>query len=188
LVWLAWFLLQWIARFRNHLVREEHGIDAGIPVLGQLLQLYVDTPITSNLLLSSEKGAIWYHQALWKETRFCGTPKISIDITSSHDQWQVVAYLFGVDGLTKIGTLLSHGVATCWNCTAGVRQTRTFELRTMCKDVGYPTMSGLGLALNLYSDLYQPANSADDFSVMLHYSDDFYLEMPVVDSTARAVV
>jgi len=164
------------------------GIDAGIPVLGQLLQLYVDTPITSNLLLSSEKGAIWYHQALWKETRFCGTPKISIDITSSHDQWQVVAYLFGVDGLTKIGTLLSHGVATCWNCTAGVRQTRTFELRTMCKDVGYPTMSGLGLALNLYSDLYQPANSADDFSVMLHYSDDFYLEMPVVDSTARAVV
>ena len=63
----------------KHLVREEHRIDAGIPVLGQLLQLYVDTPITSNLLLSSEKGAIWYHQALWKETRFCGTPKISID-------------------------------------------------------------------------------------------------------------
>jgi predicted alpha/beta hydrolase len=160
------------------------GISAGVPIVGELLQVYTDAPILSSLPTSLEAHSIWYNVDLSERTRFCGTPKLSLDFIPSHGKWQIVAYLFGVDWLTKTGTLVSHGSVTCWNCTAGDRQHRQIELRTMCEDLGKLGMSGIGLALNLYSDLYQPANTADDFNVALVYSDAFNLQMPAMEDSA----
>jgi len=151
------------------------GIDAGIPIMGEVLQVYVDARITSNLFLASRSHAIWYYAPLGRQTRLCGTPELSLDITSSAAKWQIVAYLFSVDWKDQ-GTLISHGSTTCWNCTAGQRMRKQIELRTLCEDVH----NGLGLALNLYSDLYQPANADSDLRVTFHYSDGFGLKLPEV--------
>eukprot|EP00913_Durusdinium_trenchii_P024289 g22803.t1 len=61
---------------------------------------------------------------------------------ASHSKWQIVAYLFGVNRRTKVGTLISHGSVTCWNCTAGVRGTHHITLRSLCEDLGGWGMGG----------------------------------------------
>mmetsp|Transcript_57588 Transcript_57588/g.134963 ORF Transcript_57588/g.134963 Transcript_57588/m.134963 type:complete len:535 (+) Transcript_57588:54-1658(+) len=163
------------------------GISAGFPVLGELMQVFVDHRIKSDLLLSSRSHAIWYYKEVSSQ-RLCGTPELSLDITPSQSHWQVVAYLLGVSRITKVGTLLSHGVLSCWNCTAGQRGTYKIQLRTLCEDVGGLGMGGLGLALNLYSALYQPASAQDSLTVDFHYSEKFMLSIPVAESKSPTIV
>jgi len=161
------------------------GIYSGFPVVGTVLQVFIDKRIKSSLLLSSRAHALWYYVDV-PRTRFCGTPRLNLDITATQAKWQLVAYLFGVDRETKEGTLITHGSLTCWNCTSNERQTRQFELRTLCEDLGGFEMGGLSLALTMHSDLYQPASTAKDLKMIIHYSSNFSLEMPVVDrSTAE---
>lgn len=66
---------------------------------------------------------------------------------------------FSFDKNEKVGTLISHGSMTCWNCTAGERGTHRITLRSLCEDLGGWGMGGVGLALNMFSELYQPANT-----------------------------
>ncbi|CAE7032529.1 unnamed protein product [Symbiodinium natans] len=163
------------------------GINAGLPILGELMQVFVDHRIKSNLLLSSRKHAIWYYKEIGTE-RLCGTPTLSLDMTPSHGKWQVVAYLLGVDRITKVGTLISHGSLTCWNCTAGQRGTYEITLRTLCEDLGGLGMGGIGLALNMYSALYKPANAEEALSMNFHYSGNFSLSVPVAESRSSTVL
>ena len=37
--------------------------------------------------------------------RLCGTPRLTLDLTASHSKWQIVAYLFGVNRRTKVGSV-----------------------------------------------------------------------------------
>eukprot|EP00439_Symbiodinium_sp_Y106_P047857 s1761_g6.t1 len=163
------------------------GINGGLPVIGELMQVFVDHRITSNLLLSSRKHAIWFYKQVDTE-RLCGTPLLNLDMTPSHSKWQVVAYLLGVSRLTKVGTLISHGSLTCWNCTAGQRGTYQITLRTLCEDLGGLGMGGIGLALNMYSALYEPANSEEALTVDFHYSENFSLEIPIAESKAPSIL
>merc|ERR1712232_582855 len=160
------------------------GIGAGVPILGDFLQVYIDKPIKSNLLLSNKQHSIWYYTDVQDRIRFCGTPSLSLDIRPTSAAWQVVAYVFGVDRTTKEGTLLTHGSYTCWNCTAGERHVRAFELRSLCDEIGGLSQGGLALAINLYSDLYQPAN-AGQWALDIFYTDNFSLSMPIVEDTQR---
>ncbi|OLP88621.1 hypothetical protein AK812_SmicGene30035 [Symbiodinium microadriaticum] len=163
------------------------GINGGLPVIGELMQVFVDHRITSNLLLSSRKHAIWFYKQVDTE-RLCGTPLLNLDMTPSHAKWQVVAYLLGVNRITKVGTLISHGSLTCWNCTAGQRGTYQITLRTLCEDLGGLGMGGIGLALNMYSALYEPANSEEALTMDFHYSENFSLEIPVAESKSPSIL
>mmetsp|Transcript_100497 Transcript_100497/g.313207 ORF Transcript_100497/g.313207 Transcript_100497/m.313207 type:complete len:551 (+) Transcript_100497:82-1734(+) len=156
------------------------GMSAGVPVIGEILQVFLDKRIVSQLAFASRSHAIWYYARVSKDMRLCGTPRVSLDITASAPRWQVVAYLFSVNLLSQ-GTLISHGSSTCWNCTAGQRQTRKIELRTLCEDVKAGLgRGGLALGLSLYSDMYQPANIDPRLKVTFHYSDSFGLQVPEV--------
>jgi len=154
------------------------GISAGLPYVGEAMQVWVDHRIKSKLLKSSRQHAIWYYKEV-SDTRVCGTPKLTLDLTASHSKWQIVAYLFGVNRRTKVGTLISHGSVTCWNCTAGSRGTHHIDFRTLCEDLGGWGMGGLGLALNMFSELYQPANVEESLAMNLHYSTNFSLVVPI---------
>jgi len=159
------------------------GINAGLPVVGEVLEVYIDKSIKSSLLFSSRQHSIWYYANTQSRTRFCGSPWLSLDLTATHRMWQVVAYVFRVNQLTKVGTLMTHGALTCWNCTAGERQTRQIQLRALCDEVGGFAQGGLALALNLYSDLYKPANTDRDLKVAFHYSANFTLTLPALEDS-----
>ncbi|CAK9087318.1 Peptidase_S15 domain-containing protein [Durusdinium trenchii] len=159
------------------------GISAGLPYVGEAMQVFVDHRIRSKLLSSSRQHAIWYYKEV-SDTRLCGTPRLTLDLTASHSKWQIVAYLFGVNRRTKVGTLISHGSVTCWNCTAGVRGTHHITLRSLCEDLGGWGMGGVGLALNMFSELYQPANAEESLAINLHYSSSFSLVVPITEKDA----
>lgn len=151
------------------------GFNAGFPIIGEALQVFVDSRIASNLLFASKQHAIWYYTPLARKTRICGTPVLSLDFTPSASTWQLVAYLWAVNWADE-GTLISHGTVSCWNCTAGERITREIQLRTLCEDVS----GGLGLGLDLFSELYQPANTDGNLKMTFHYSTAFGLKVPEV--------
>lgn len=156
------------------------GISAGLPFVGEAMQVWIDHRIKSKLLSSSRQHAIWYYKEV-SDSRLCGTPRLTLDLTASHSKWQIVAYLFGVNRRTKVGTLISHGSVTCWNCTAGSRGTHHIDLRTLCEDLGGWGMGGIGLALNMFSELYQPANQEESLAINLHYSSNFSLVVPITE-------
>jgi len=107
--------------------------------------------------------------------RLCGSPEVSIEVSSSASRWQVVAYLLTVDW-KDVGSLISYGSATCWTCPIGERITRQIHMHALCEDV----TDGLGLAFNLYSDLYYPANVESNLTVTFHYTANFTLSVPIL--------
>jgi len=121
----------------------------------------------------STNYSIWYYASLPRGMRLCGAPEISFDVTSNARRWQVVASLFAASPVNT-EKLISFGATACWNCTLSQRTTRRLQLHAVCEDVD----EGLALAVNLYSDLYQPANSHRDLEVKFHYSKDFSLRVP----------
>eukprot|EP00932_Pfiesteria_piscicida_P007642 SRR837773.17807.p2 GENE.SRR837773.17807~~SRR837773.17807.p2 ORF type:complete len:414 (+),score=139.66 SRR837773.17807:125-1243(+) len=151
------------------------GFSAGLPIVGELFQVFVDTRITSALPFTSRNHAIWYYYKLERMTRVCGTPVLSVDVTPSASKFQLVAYMWSVNFLST-GTLITHGTTSCWNCTAGERITLKFQLRALCEDIS----GGIGLGLDMFSELYQPANTASDLKLTFHYSDAFSLTVPEV--------
>jgi len=156
------------------------GLTLGAPVVGEVLQVYTDMRIVSNLLIASTMArshAIWYHAPVRQRSRICGTPTFGFDVSSESSSWQIVAYLFSVDWLYQ-GTLISHGSFTCWNCTPSTRYAQEIKLRTLCEDV----QGGIALALSLYSDMYKPANTHHSLRVRFHYSKHFSLRIPFLSS------
>mmetsp|Transcript_86109 Transcript_86109/g.180104 ORF Transcript_86109/g.180104 Transcript_86109/m.180104 type:complete len:545 (+) Transcript_86109:186-1820(+) len=151
------------------------GFNAGLPIVGEVLQVFIDTRITTPLLLTNQKHAIWYYTSLARRTRICGIPEVTLDFTPSSSSWQVVVYLWSVDFL-KVGTLVSHGAVSCWNCTAGQRVQRNIQLRALVEDVE----GGLALGFDMFSELYQPPNQDRDSTLTFHYSDSFTLTIPEV--------
>jgi len=156
------------------------GLSAGIPVIGELFQVYVDIPITAEMGLVSYEHAIIYNtEPLTSKTRVCGTPNITLHTSNNKDKYQLVAYLYDVDALLGIGTLISHGPWTKWNATASEVYTATIPMRSLCVDV--PKGHHIALAFDLYSDLFYPV-STSGLDVSFHYfssSLSSFFELPV---------
>lgn len=98
----------------------EISLDAGVPIVGDVLQVFVDDPITCELATVSRKGAIVFESEKFnKTTRICGIPNATLTVIASSSTFQVVAYLFEVN-ILGVGKLLAHGPHNIYgNATVG---------------------------------------------------------------------
>jgi len=135
-------------------------------VVGEVLQVWFDVPILTDILFVSTSSAVVYvSNPLPTALRLCGTPNVTLSITPNSQSYQIVAYLFDVD-ILGIGTLISHGPYTTYNATVNVSSTAFVPLRTLCYDV--PPGHSVGLGINMFSVLYQPANSSSKLFIEIN--------------------
>lgn len=139
--------------------------------------MWVDVPVLNDLAIASQDHAIVFRSpSLTQTTLFCGSPTMQITFTPNFGRWQLVAYLYDVDS-ADVGTLISHGPVSCWNCTATKQVTETIYFRSLCYQV--PEGHRLGVGLNMYSDLYKEANDDSNLTVKLEYGASTNLKVPV---------
>eukprot|EP01012_Entosiphon_sulcatum_P003310 TRINITY_DN11008_c1_g2_i1.p1 TRINITY_DN11008_c1_g2~~TRINITY_DN11008_c1_g2_i1.p1 ORF type:complete len:552 (-),score=112.08 TRINITY_DN11008_c1_g2_i1:213-1868(-) len=162
---------------------EKSGMSAGIPIIGPILQIYVDIPIKCNLGDTSRSGSIAYlGPILSARTYIAGLPTAELWIVPSAPRVQVVAYLYSVDDLTKEGILLDHATQSLWDVevNAPVRVFLYFRLMAFDVDKG----RRLALGLNAYTDLYE-APSKGPYSITVLYGEGKQpqLHLPVYTGT-----
>ena len=125
------------------------GMSMGVPIIGELFQIYVDVPIISVLPLTPHQHTlVFMSQPLAEETRFCGTPNATLLTSANQEVYQVYAMLYDVD-LFGIGVLLSHAPWTRWNATLNHQRVTRLNFRSLCVDVSKGHRLALGVALHL---------------------------------------
>jgi len=168
----------------------DSGMNNGIiPVLSDLGQIYVDIPIISDLSLVGDfiPGVSNRHAVLWRTepfgagVRLCGDVNLQMPVVPNAERWQLVAYLYDVENVlgSEIGTLISHGTQSCWNCTAGAPVELNLNLHTLCYDVKSGHRVVLGV--DMFSDLYKPANVNRELSMTFSYGQGSKLTMDIAD-------
>jgi len=162
---------------------QNSGLFAGVPILGELLQAWFDVPIISELYLVNRTCAVVYlGNPLQDKIRLCGTPNVTLSITPNQNVFQVVAYLYSVD-IIGIGTLLSHGPSNTYDGIPGTPNLVSFSMRSLCLDV--PAGSTLGVGINLFSEMYQPANTNRALSIAINSDGNLnselssYISLPI---------
>jgi hypothetical protein len=135
------------------------GLTLGIPVVADLAEAWVDIPVVSPLLMASRINSVVYMSSdvVQSETTICGTPIVNYTVTSNNNRWQVVSYLYAADEL-GFGTLLGHGVHTCWDCTPKSMYSVTNSMSAMCTAI-LPGFR-IAIAFDMYSEIYEPATAS----------------------------
>ena len=180
------------------------GLTAGVPIVSEILQVFVDVPIITDLAsLDSKVAALWVLDSLSpldgadaaggaEGHTVCGTPSLSLQIKarSSSPNVQIFAYLYDIlipntaMGIAKTkveGTLLTHGPRTVWGGVgtfSGVWRTVPLRFRSMCWVVEKGHTIALGIAL-AEASMYGTANAASDLEVDVRLNES-KLVLPVL--------
>lgn len=154
------------------------GLSAGLPIVGEVLQVYVDVPILSDLPKTSTEHAIVYHtEPVKHKTRLCGIVNATMSVTPNAEAFQVYAFLYDVD-LLGIGKFLAHGPRTVYNATVGEENEIHFKMRPLCYDVEAGHRIAIGFSQ--YCDLYEPASKDSSNKLEVHYGiGKTYLDLPI---------
>ena len=152
----------------------------GIPEVSQILESYVDIPLTVLVdVISTEKALVFKSDRFSSGLKIRGIAKLHLNVAFSGGKGILVAYLYdnSDDG---IGKLLTHGVYGAYNWTAGKNQTIDMELAAQAYDL--PAGHRLAIVIDTDDPLYgQPVNSyyAEKFSFSNSLQSRF--EIPTVD-------
>ena len=145
-----------------------------------------------------------------KAVRLCGTPTVTLAVETAGTNasiFTVIAYLYDVDPPKQAtngavwGTLISHGPKSEWGdlpnynrssssnsdssvgggsggISAVVDNTVEIRFRSLCWDVrkGH----GIGLGIDMFSEMYKPANAAQDLKMTITFDGASILKLPYV--------
>ena len=164
------------------------GLTAGSPFVGEVLQVYIDTPILTDLAaVDTAHAAVFFTEPFRTTTRLCGTPYLQLRVSASApvsrnaSSFQVVAYLYSApgSGLGKnIGTLLSHGPLSVWgNGAGGDWTTLDVRMRSLCWEVA--ASHRLAVGVDMASAMYMTANPAEDLRIKLAFDGASVLRLPL---------
>jgi len=166
------------------------GLTAGVPVVGELLQSWIDVPILTELhLIRREHAVVYTTPPLGQNTRLCGSPNMTLHIQPTAENFQIVTYLYKMNGL-GVGTLISHSPLTRWSsnqtetASAGAEPepvVGNFNFRSLCVDVHHGEYLALGI--DMFALLYKPSNTDPNLKVTFAYGgegkDAVVLELPL---------
>jgi len=162
------------------------GLSAGVPLVSETLQSLVRVPILATLPLARrEYATVYYTEPLAADTRVCGTPNVTVSVTPSASSFQLVAYLYDVEPLLYVGTLLSHTGYNVWRTAApGAAVSMAMRMRSFCADVPKGHMIGLGL--DMYTEMLTPANTDDSLTLLINYdANASHLDVPILSQQGR---
>ena len=171
------------------------GLNAGLPIVGEVLQVFVDKPIVTRLdRVDAKHAAVFVAEPFssTRPTRLCGTPTVDVSVATaawasrSASNFTLIAYLFDVapHGATGevVGTLISHGPQSVWGLAEGAEggkeQSVRIRLRSLCWDVR-PKHS-VGFGLDMYSEMYKSANTAADLKATVFFGGASSLRLPLL--------
>jgi len=105
----------------------------------------------------------------------------NVDVTPNADRWQLAAAVLEINDFVNTGTLLTYGEVTEWNGIAGKRVVQRVPLTPFCGDAGGFGKT-IGLAITLTSSRFGNANASAALKADVHYSANFALTLPLVQS------
>jgi hypothetical protein len=155
-------------------------MNVGFPVIGEVFQVFVDVPILCEFgLVELEHAMLFAAPVFKKTTRICGDVNLTVPLYPNQDRWQLMGYLFSSDP-DDVGTLISYGTNSCWNCTASTSQLAVFSFRALCFDV--PQGHRLVLGVDMFSEMFEPANKNPALKINFNFNASAVLHVDVMNS------
>jgi predicted acyl esterase len=148
------------------------GLSAGVPILTALIRSVGIPYDTEILLVPKNENIIWRSNTLDADTRYCGVPTITLQVSSNKPSWQVYAFLYDVDAV-DIAYLVSNAYYTHWGQPSdpvNVPYTlRNLQFHSTCRV--FPAGHRVAVGVVLYSSLWQPAMTDSGFTVTFQYGN-----------------
>ncbi len=133
------------------------------------------SPVTTNIDKLNGRYALVYETTpfFW-DSIIAGIPTLSLSVTPSMPDAQIIAYLYDVDNHGK-GTLLTHSAWTLRDVKPGKRVKLNFDFKVLAARI--PKDHRLSLVLDTYDPRFGfPERPA--YTVSLHYDDRPILKIP----------
>eukprot|EP00906_Rhabdomonas_costata_P035542 RCo049932 len=134
------------------------GMTAGLPVLGDMFQTYVDIPVTADFHKLPHNGTVIYVLATAPpdDMDIVGDPVLNVWVVSDTSQFQLDVYLYDLPPSSHRGVLITDGTISSRNATVG----EAILLRVQLRALAYRLHAGhrLVLGLNTFCDLYDHVN------------------------------
>ena len=151
-------------------IRSGRGVSkptAGLPFISSTKNAHLNMPLKLNLdKIDTEFAVVFESGPLPCSEIILGTPQLSLQISSSRPQVQLIAYLYEGNAGGR-GRLITHGPVTRHCVEPGKPFELSFELITTC----YEVVKGSRLILIIdTSDLQYQAPTRDDFEVTFHHA------------------
>ncbi len=158
----------------------DSGATTGIPILSEILDAHLKTPVKASIPLLNRLHSIAYQSDRLSDTmKIRGIPKVTVNVAPSRKQMQLIGYLYDVDAL-GIGKLITHGPVTRYDATPGQRVALDFELLATAYDV--PAGHRIAIAFDTFDMLYAPP-TLNLYNVKFKHDSDYQstLTLPLVD-------
>lgn len=158
----------------------DSGATTGIPILSEILDSHLKTPVKASIPLLNRIHSIAYQSdKLGSIMKIRGIPKVTLNVEPSRKEMQLIGYLYDVDAL-GIGTLITHGPVTRYDAAAGQRVALDFELLATAYDV--PAGHRVAIAFDTLDLLYAPP-TLNLYSIQFKHASGYQstLTLPLVD-------
>lgn len=145
----------------------DSGATTGVPVVASLLDAHVGIPVTLwTPAVLRRHGVVYETPKLVEPLKLRGSSRLSVWVTPSRKQAQLVAYLYDEDTLGT-GTLITHGVRSLHEARPGEAVRVTIDLAATAYDV--PAGHRVALVIDTFDPLYQTP-TLSPYEIELGYS------------------
>ncbi len=140
----------------------------GVPLLGELLDGVLDTPVYTNFfLINRTNAAVYVSDKLSTNLKIRGRSFYKGTISATDKAAHVVVYLYEVDDWGT-GKLISHGTSTTFGTSWWSYTNMNVDLQAVAYDI--PAGKRIGIAIDTVDPMYAPPPPISPYTLAFNYN------------------